>query len=664
MQPISAKTNFAENVDSIATNLQVGSIAPHGEALMFAWAKGNEKFYSVFDKNLDQIGGNNLSLGDASYTAHMSLAAQSGGDAMLFNQNLTSTTYDFIEVTQSGPATITENADVSTVILDVNATDAENDTLQYSVTGTDAALVTIDTDDGEVRLNAPADYETKSSYSFTVNVSDGELTDSQDVTVDVVDVTEPNIISQLTSGYSMRDVEVAPDLDNDGMNELIVHRGTSATDRQMYAIQSDLISNFQVTNIDTISSNSVLSVSGLERAPRPELHSKFVGDFNSDGIPDLALGDHDISTDGFSRNGRVYLFSGSELVSQHGSTTAESLISSNGMKFYGEKNGDYLGLGTNTMEDRRGNDTELSLLLTASERSTTLYATTNKGDLNQINLSGLTQIYDQNGPGASISIGGLDAFRNRIEGISPGDGFPGRSHPIGDLNSDNVDDLLLLPNGNYSQAWFVSGADLLDGYSFNLQDGSAGDGFDVSLSSFNPLGAFSMEDINADQSRDGVIFTRFYDPGSGVTGGTIFVLKSGNFFANASSPDQWSADGHITINSSQGIYLSDATEIPDISGDGVSEIAFGTHSSTSADKTGIYIIYSDFLTSAAGDYNMESLSSDQMSFVPTSTALLDLEAGNFDTDASPELVVTTEDGQNVYVVNMDEFGSWSGGDLF
>ena len=29
LQPISAKTNFAENVDSIATNLQVGSIAPH-----------------------------------------------------------------------------------------------------------------------------------------------------------------------------------------------------------------------------------------------------------------------------------------------------------------------------------------------------------------------------------------------------------------------------------------------------------------------------------------------------------------------------------------------------------------------------------------------------------------------------------------------------------
>ena len=114
---------------------------------MFAWATGNEKFYSVFDKNLDLIGGNNLSLGNANNTGHMSLAAQSSGDAMLFNANVTSTTYDFVEVTQSGPVSITENADASTVILDVNATDAENDTLQFSVSGTDASLVTIDADE-------------------------------------------------------------------------------------------------------------------------------------------------------------------------------------------------------------------------------------------------------------------------------------------------------------------------------------------------------------------------------------------------------------------------------------------------------------------------------------------------------------------------------------
>ena len=48
-------------------------------------------------------------------------------------------------------------------------TDPDDDTLTYSVTGTDASYVEIDTDDGEVRLLNPADYETKDSYTFDVN---------------------------------------------------------------------------------------------------------------------------------------------------------------------------------------------------------------------------------------------------------------------------------------------------------------------------------------------------------------------------------------------------------------------------------------------------------------------------------------------------------------
>ena len=56
---------------------------------------------------------------------------------------------------------------------------------------------------GEVRLKASADYETKSSYSFTVNVSDGELTDGQDVTIEVTDVVEnqaPTVTGVVISG--------------------------------------------------------------------------------------------------------------------------------------------------------------------------------------------------------------------------------------------------------------------------------------------------------------------------------------------------------------------------------------------------------------------------------------------------------------------------------
>ena len=76
-------------------------------------------------------------------------------------------------ITSSNTGSVEENADITTVIYDADATDPDGDTLTYSVSGTDASYVEIDEDDGEVRLLNPADYETKDSYTFDVIVSDG-----------------------------------------------------------------------------------------------------------------------------------------------------------------------------------------------------------------------------------------------------------------------------------------------------------------------------------------------------------------------------------------------------------------------------------------------------------------------------------------------------------
>ena len=66
-----------------------------------------------------------------------------------------------------------------------------NDAVTFSVSGTDADKVTIDPTTGEVRLNESPDYESgKTSYDFQVNASDGELSDSTSVTVNVADVNE------------------------------------------------------------------------------------------------------------------------------------------------------------------------------------------------------------------------------------------------------------------------------------------------------------------------------------------------------------------------------------------------------------------------------------------------------------------------------------------
>ena len=87
-----------------------------------------------------------------------------------------------------------ENADITTVIYDADATDLDGDDITYSVSGgADQAYVTIDRDDGEVRLLNPADYETKPSYTFNVTASDGELSDTKIVTVNVIENAAPTI---------------------------------------------------------------------------------------------------------------------------------------------------------------------------------------------------------------------------------------------------------------------------------------------------------------------------------------------------------------------------------------------------------------------------------------------------------------------------------------
>ena len=75
----------------------------------------------------------------------------------------------------------------------VSATDADDDTLTYSLSGTDGASFSIDSSTGQLRTNATLDYETKSSYSITITVSDSELTNSIDIMINITDVDETTI---------------------------------------------------------------------------------------------------------------------------------------------------------------------------------------------------------------------------------------------------------------------------------------------------------------------------------------------------------------------------------------------------------------------------------------------------------------------------------------
>ena len=107
-----------------------------------------------------------------------------------------------IEVTATLPnnpptfssTTATRSVDENTpagqnVGISVSATDADSDdTLNYTLGGTNASSFDIVSDTGQLRTKAALDYETKFRYTVTITVSDSELTDSISVTINVTDM--------------------------------------------------------------------------------------------------------------------------------------------------------------------------------------------------------------------------------------------------------------------------------------------------------------------------------------------------------------------------------------------------------------------------------------------------------------------------------------------
>ncbi len=80
----------------------------------------------------------------------------------------------------------------------ITATDADENTLAYLLSGTDAAAFAIDSTTGQLKTSAALNHETKAAYTVNVVVSDGSDTDTISVTINVTDVNEAPVIAANT----------------------------------------------------------------------------------------------------------------------------------------------------------------------------------------------------------------------------------------------------------------------------------------------------------------------------------------------------------------------------------------------------------------------------------------------------------------------------------
>ena len=127
----------------------------------------------------------------------------------------------------------------------VMATDADDDTLTYTLSGTDASSFTIDESTGQLMTMADLDYETKTTYRVTVTATDtSEATDSVMVTITVTDVDENvapefadsedgvrSVAENMVAGEDIGEPVMATDADDDTLTYTL-----SGTDASSFTI--------------------------------------------------------------------------------------------------------------------------------------------------------------------------------------------------------------------------------------------------------------------------------------------------------------------------------------------------------------------------------------------------------------------------------------------
>ena len=168
--------------------------------------------------------------------------------------------------TSSASRSVNENTISGTDFGDpVTATDPDEDTLTYTLGGTDSSSFRIVSSTGQLKTKAALDHETKSSYSVTVTATDPDnASDSITVAIAVNDLNErpgtpsaPIVTSSsetsltatweapTNTGPPINDYDVRYRAGNSGSFTSVTHTGT-ATKKTIFKLESDTAYQVQV----------------------------------------------------------------------------------------------------------------------------------------------------------------------------------------------------------------------------------------------------------------------------------------------------------------------------------------------------------------------------------------------------------------------------------
>ncbi len=178
----------------------------------------------------------------------------SGYDGTVWSDNSTinltvTNVNDAPVITTSTAITANEN---QTDAFTITATDADSDTLIYSISGTDYSKFNVDSATGVVTFKTAPDKETKSTYSLTIKASDSKIVTSLNIIITIENIAEsiPTISNFSASIYpnAIEDIEI-------GTINIISSGDTDITSIELDGSGS---SNFSVSTSGVITLNNAL----------------------------------------------------------------------------------------------------------------------------------------------------------------------------------------------------------------------------------------------------------------------------------------------------------------------------------------------------------------------------------------------------------------------